>query len=171
MAYTIILICECLAACIITSLGLAFPEIIDQTPSLIISATTVLAGISEIAFSFTSRSSLNIQSLKTKNVYIHEVAWKYIKGWFIIDALIVAIFICDLFTSSFIISYFKFFIILKLAPTIEKIRNLQIIFIQNCFNEQYWELVKVFLSNFLFAHFLAIILVLMTNGTTENWLT
>lgn len=46
VAFTIILICECVAACIITSLGLAFPEIIDQPPSLVISATTVLAGIS-----------------------------------------------------------------------------------------------------------------------------
>lgn len=114
---------------------------------------------------------MNIQDLKTKNIYIHEAAGKYLKGWFIIDALIVVIFISDLLTSSLIISYFKFFIILKLAPTIEKIRNLQIIFIKNCFKEQYWELIKVFLSNFLFAHFLAIILILMTNGTTENWLT
>lgn len=165
------MIVHILVACIATSLGLAFPEIVDSNSLKTISALTVFSGLLEIFLNFTTRSSLDIQAVKTKRVLISEVGWRYTKKWFTIDAFLVGIFAADLFTTSPAISYCKFTIILKLIPMIEKMRNLQIIFIENCFKEQYWELIKVFLGNFLFAHFLAIILILMTNGQKQSWLT
>lgn len=44
-------------------------------------------------------------------------------------------------------------------------------FITNFYYQQYWSLIKVFLFNFSFAHFLAICLILMaTIDDSTNWM-
>ena len=60
---------------------------------------------------------------------------------------------------------------IKLKKTFEKVKILEIVFIENSYNEQYWELVKVFIFNFLFAHFVGLLLVLMSQiSSSDNWL-
>jgi len=49
--------------------------------------------------------------------------------------------------------------------------KLEVHFIKNFYNEQYWSLVKVFLFNFCFAHILAIFLTAMTSlNDQSNWM-
>ena len=57
--------------------------------------------------------------------------------------------------------YIRLILVLNMGRTGERVRNLEFVFIKNFYNEQYWELFKLLLINFLFAHVLAIILVLM----------
>ena len=50
--------------------------------------------------------------------------------------------------------------------------KLENIFIDNFYKEQYWGLIKVFMLNFGFAHFLAVALVAMARIDPENnWIT
>lgn len=49
--------------------------------------------------------------------------------------------------------------------------RLEVYFIENYYNQQYWSLVKVFLFNFCFAHMLAIALLAMSNlSQNDNWI-
>ena len=62
-------------------------------------------------------------------------------------------------------------LIFNMARTGERIKNLEFVFITNFYNEQYWELFKLFLINFLFAHILATLLLLMAElDPKSNWL-
>lgn len=50
----------------------------------------------------------------------------------------------------------------------QKIEN---VFVNNFYQEQYWQLIKVFFVNFGFAHFLAVFLLAMaTLSETDNWI-
>ena len=61
--------------------------------------------------------------------------------------------------------------LLKLSRAAEKIKILEFILIQNCYREQYWELVKVFIINFLFAHIIGVLLIMMASfNESKNWL-
>jgi hypothetical protein len=49
--------------------------------------------------------------------------------------------------------------------------RLEVNFVSSFYVEQYWSLIKVFIFNFCFAHFLAIILIAMTNvNDNQNWM-
>lgn len=167
--YTLIMVMLMLLAYLATTTGLAFPEIVDLPFMKAISGLTALGMVMEIVSNFVSRSSLDISEVG-KETLMREAGRKYLRGWLLVDCLILTVFVADLLTSDPVISFCKFSIILKLGGTFSKIRNLQIIFIENCFKEQYLELIKVFLSNFFFAHFLAIILILMAQHSSHSWL-
>ena len=54
---------------------------------------------------------------------------------------------------------------------LEKIEKLEVYFIRNVYNEQYWELAKVFLVNFCYAHFIGILLGAMASlSPNDSWL-
>jgi len=69
------------------------------------------------------------------------------------------------------ITFFRMFIIFKLPQCLNKIEKLEVYFIRNVYNEQYWELAKVFLVNFCYAHIIAIFLGAMAGmNPANNWL-
>ena len=66
---------------------------------------------------------------------------------------------------------FRMVVLLKLPDCMEKMEKLEIYFVENYYNEQYWSLIKVFTFNFCFAHMLAILLVGMSSVNPSNsWL-
>lgn len=67
-------------------------------------------------------------------------------------------------------AYLKVLILFKLMLVLNKIAGLEIVLISNCFREQYWALAKVLFFNFLFAHFIAIVLILMAS-CERSWMT
>ena len=82
------------------------------------------------------------------------------------------ILLLDISTSYTIISVFRLFIICKLPQCLHKIEKLEVYFIRNIYNEQYWEFAKVFLVNFCFAHVIALFLAAMASlNLSENWMT
>ena len=69
--------------------------------------------------------------------------------------------VVDMATNFEEMKYIRLILVLNIGRTEERVKNLEFAFIKNFYNEQYWELFKLLLINFLFAHVLAIILVLM----------
>ena len=70
-----------------------------------------------------------------------------------------------------IVKYFRLIMLLKLPRAAEKIRILEIVLIQNCYKEQYWELAKLFIINFIFAHIIGVLLIMMASiNENKNWL-
>ena len=92
------------------------------------------------------------------------------KDHLIIDFINLLIIVLDIQTEEIIISYFRLFIITKIPQSLEKLDKLEVSFIKNYYNEQYWSLVKVVLFNFCFAHVLAIFLSAMAQlDPADNW--
>ena len=61
--------------------------------------------------------------------------------------------------------------VIKIKSAIQKVHILEIILIKNCYKEQYWELVKVFIFNYMIAHMVALILILVSKiDANKNWL-
>lgn len=64
------------------------------------------------------------------------------------------------------------FVLIKIKEALEKVDKIETIFINNFYKEQYWALAKVFLVNFLFAHCLAVLLIVISHiDESNNWLT
>ena len=77
----------------------------------------------------------------------------------------------DQIVTSEITHYLRLIIIFKLEYIWEKLQRLENLVIDNFYKEQYWGLIKVFLLNFCFAHFLAVILVAMSKiDPDHNWI-
>lgn len=63
------------------------------------------------------------------------------------------------------------FILCKLPQCFDKIEKIEVYFIRNVYNEQYWELAKVFLVNFCYAHIIGILLGAMASlSPNDSWL-
>ena len=59
----------------------------------------------------------------------------------------------------------------KLPDCLEKIETLETKILNTSYKENCWGLVKIFISNFMFAHVLAVILIMITwLNTSDNWL-
>ena len=67
--------------------------------------------------------------------------------------------------------YLRLLMVIKIKSAIQKVHILEIILIKNCYKEQYWELVKVFIFNYMIAHMVALILILVSKiDANKNWL-
>lgn len=132
-----------------------------------ISMAMVLYGCVSIFLMVFSRSSIDVKNQKKAYVYVRD-AWKNFGSlWVWVDIAVMAVYAVDWLYPTNAGIYFKIVIMVKLMYTLNKISSLEILLISNCFREQYWQLVKVFFFNFLFAHFLAIVLLLMANISTQ----
>ena len=169
--YEIAYITHVLVMSIVTSLCLAFPSLRENPIILSASITTVIFGLFEIGVNLTTKSSINSKYLERKSNLIRNIGIKYVKKYFFFDLLIVVVFLLSLFFHSEFICYFKILIICKIYRAAQKLKNLEIYFLENLFREQYWELAKVFFCNFFFAHFIACLLILMSTEESESWLT
>jgi len=78
----------------------------------------------------------------------------------------------SLFIDSTIIVNFRILIILKIPHCLDKMEQLEVYFIKNLYNEQYWSLIKILLFNFSFAHIISILLTGMSHFSPgNNWMT
>jgi hypothetical protein len=119
---------------------------------------------------------VNLISIKSeagkKVVIIEEIIKYYMSRTLWIDLVSFFVLLLDITTNFGMISYLRLFIIFKLPECLHKIEKLEVYFIRNIYNEQYWEFAKVFLVNFCIAHVIAIFLAAMAglNGGS-NWMT
>lgn len=90
---------------------------------------------------------------------------------FWVDVMSFIILLLDITTSVNGMSYLRLFIVFKLPACLGKVEKLEVHFIRNIYNEQYWGLAKVFLVNFCMAHVICILLAGMTHiDQTNNWM-
>lgn len=61
--------------------------------------------------------------------------------------------------------------LIKLWRSLHNIEILEHLYITNMFHEKYWSILRVLMFNFIIAHFIAIVTLLMVRGDHENtWL-
>lgn len=76
--------------------------------------------------------------------------------------------ICGAFES---VPFLRLAYLIKIKKALNQLEMLEIVLIQNCYNEEYWKLVKVFLFNFIFAHGVCLILIMIAEMDPQhNWL-
>jgi hypothetical protein len=103
-----------------------------------------------------------------------EITRDYTKESLAVDLVCLAVMLLNCLTNSQynILNFLKISILFKLTDWFEKIKKLEVYFIDNYYKEQYWSLVKVFLFNFVYAHILSVILLCMADANpNKNWLT
>ena len=105
-----------------------------------------------------------------KLVTLEDILTDYLQSSLIIDLLNLLVLILDVQSNQPIIYFARLFIITKLPQCLDRLEKLEVSFIKNYYNEQYWSLVKVVLFNFCFAHILAIFLSAMAElNPGDNW--
>jgi hypothetical protein len=110
-----------------------------------------------------SKSGKKLKSIKSILEY-------YLEEALVIDLLNLIILTASLYERWETLIYIRLFIITKIPQCLEKLDKLEVSFIKNYYNEQYWSLVKVVLFNFCFAHILAVFLSAMAQiNPTDNW--
>ena len=88
-----------------------------------------------------------------------------------LDFITLVIVVVDITTNFEIMRYIRLILVMNMGRAGERVKNLEFVFIKNFYNEQYWELFKLLLINFLFAHILATLLLLMAQfDPKRNWL-
>ena len=88
-----------------------------------------------------------------------------------LDFITLIIVVVDMATNLEEMKYIRLILVLNMGRTGERVRNLELTFIKSFYNEQYWELFKLLLINFLLAYILTIFLLLMTQfDLNRNWL-
>ena len=103
---------------------------------------------------------------------LKEIGEFYLKNGFIIDLISVFVFPIDLFIESNISVVLTFVALMKLWNNINVLEKFEYIFINSNGKEQYYGLIKVFLTNFAIGHFLSILLNLMAHiDNSDNWYT
>ena len=90
---------------------------------------------------------------------------RYLKSDFFLDFVVVLIFIFD------ILMIFReapalrlLFMFLKTKSVLERVNILEIVLIKNYFKEQYWEVAKLFIFNYMVAHVVSLILLLIAQN-------
>jgi hypothetical protein len=102
---------------------------------------------------------------------IRDIINHYVSQNFWVDCVSFVILMIDISSHSEVVAYFRMFIIFKVPQCLDKIEKLEVYFVRNVYNEQYWELAKVFLVNFCYAHLLALLLGAMANlSPNDSWL-
>lgn len=99
--------------------------------------------------------------------------WRfYARGSLAIDLSTTLILFAGTLVESPLLVYLKMLIFLRIPQCLDRIEKLEVSFISNFYNEQYWSLVKILLFNFSFAHVIAVFLTAMTFlNPGDNWMT
>ena len=88
-----------------------------------------------------------------------------------LDFLTFVVIVVDMAVNFEEMKYIRLVLVLNMGRTGERVKNLEFVLIKNFYNEQYWELFKLLLTNFLLAYILTIILLLMGRfDPKRNWL-
>ena len=102
---------------------------------------------------------------------IRDIASGYFKSRFGIDLLCLAGLIIDLVIESEATIAARIAFFLKVVDLMDKIEALETKLLNTSYKEHCWGLIKIFLTNFMLAHFLAVLLIMVTwLNEKENWL-
>ena len=102
---------------------------------------------------------------------MREIAKSYIKGRFWVDLICLVGLMIDIIFDFKLSMLFRLTFILKLPDFLEKLQALETKILNTSYKENWWGLIKIFLSNFMFAHILAVILIMITwLNSSDNWL-
>lgn len=127
-------------------------------------------------FFYLAELTMNFLTIKSvegrKLTSMREISINYIKDRFALDVASIIILVFDIIIIHDLMVFVRLLVLLKIYGSFEKMVKLENSFIDNFYKEQYWGLIKVFMLNFCFAHFLAIILVAMAKiDPQNNWIT
>lgn len=100
---------------------------------------------------------------------LREISSFYLRNGFTIDFLSLLVFLLDLLFGGSITVLAALMALIKLLNNIKKLERFEYIFIDSPVRQQYYGLVKVFLTNFLIGHVLSILLNLMAPLSNNNW--
>ena len=101
-----------------------------------------------------------------------ELWQNYLSASFLVDLLVAFVMVINMCASNSAVASFKVLIFLKIPHSLGKMEQLEVYFIKNLYNEQYWSLVKILLFNFSFAHIISILLTGMSHlSPGNNWMT
>lgn len=133
---------------------------------MVIEVISLLFYLTEMVYNALTIKSYAGRKLKT----FEEILTHYFQTNLLVDLLNIIILVVDVSSTWTFMNYARLFILTKLPQCLDKIEKLEVLFIKNYYNEQYWSLIKVVLFNFCFAHTLAIFLSAMANlNPQENW--
>jgi hypothetical protein len=160
---SIISIYNIVSSIFVFTLSLVFPEIKENLFVKIHQIIGVCIFIIELFLNFITVKF----SLGRKLENVKEISFDYLHHKFAIDSCNILFMIVSLIAKDSFVDYFRIITLFKLQDCMEKLEKLEVFFIENYYNEQYWSLVKVFIFNFCFAHSLAIILIAMSHVNTH----
>lgn len=103
---------------------------------------------------------------------LNDIIFIYICNQGIPDCLLISAYLSEiLFYGTVVTQLTRYIFLLKIIPLLKKLDFFEHAIIQNVYWEQVWNLVKLFLVNYVFAHFLALILISMTKlSQEETWM-
>ena len=102
---------------------------------------------------------------------IRDIASSYFKSRFGIDLLCFLGLIIDLAIESEATIAARITFFLKVVDLMDKVEALETKLLNTSYKEHCWGLAKIFLTNFMLAHFLAVLLIMVTwLNEKENWL-
>ena len=102
---------------------------------------------------------------------VKEIAEHYLKSKFAIDLLCWLGLLVDILIEDELMIWARLPFVFKTWDCLEKIHALETKLLNTSYKENCWGLVKIFLTNFLIAHFLAVILIMISwLDTKHNWL-
>lgn len=158
---------------ITVSLSICFSEIENTQEMKVIEGVCLLVELIGIVIKFTTVSKFKVTTEDEKIYWLSDVARNYLKSQFFLDFYTMIILLIDIFVDDESTKYLKLLIFFKFRSIFEKLKIIEIYLIQNCYKEQYWEMAKVFFFNFLFAHAIAVLLILMAKSAPgqNSWLT
>ena len=156
-----------LISCIISSLSFTFPDFAENNFIFIIQVIGVPLLALEIGLGFTMNN--HVGTIKLRN--LKEIAIHYLKTKFYIDIVCLLTVVADIWLEGEVIMWLRICFFLKLRDALEKLHKLEVKFFDTTYKEHWWDLAKIFLTNFLFAHVLAIFLIMMTwMDERKSWL-
>jgi hypothetical protein len=121
----------------------------------------------EMFLGFTRKTFVGGVKLKKLN----EISNNYLSRQFIIDVICTSVLLFDFIAHVWFKRFLGLFFFLKLSDVGEKLNWLEIKLLDTTYKEYWWELVKIFMQNFLFAHLLAIVLIMMSwIDEEQSWL-
>lgn len=165
---TLIGIIQIILFSFILSITLVYPQLQENGYVTDFETFTLLILFIEILINLTTVKYHSGKKIQT----LFEIWQFYLRGYFVIDLLGVIVLFCNIFTYSPHLNYLKVLILLKIPQCIDKMEKLEVYFIKNLYNEQYWSLVKILLFNFSFAHIISILLTAMAYlSPGDNWMT
>ena len=152
------------------TLAIGFPEVNGSAQFYAIAVACLAVQIGEMGFKCLCQSQLKVQN---ENEYdsLRELARHYLHGELVSDLIILSLLVLDCCSVLKVIPWIRLLILVKVRFWQEMVNTLEITFISNCYKEQYWELVKVFIFNYAFAHIVGLVLVMIADAQPgNNWL-
>ena len=153
--------------CFISTLELVFPSLRGSPGLEQLRIYGIIWVLIEILINFirvNHADGENIRKLK-------EIGVLYLKRKFWVDLGCLFSLLLNIVIEHDFALYFGVVFFCKLPDCSKKISKLETQAIDTFYKEQYWELIKLVFRNFLFAHIIALILILMSwIDSQENWM-